>query len=420
MKEKEEIMENRRWQKILIWVFFFIFIGAAISPALAQKVTLKMVYPGWDSKKQEEAVTSLMADFSKENPNIAVEIISIPWPVMHQKLIVSLRSGDVPDIGYLIVRFLEELQAAGFLADLTPKIGTLNKGDWVASTWEPATVGGKVYAVCDRVDPYVVYYNKDFFEKAGIKSFPSTTGDFIDVAQKLTKGGLYGYGLVGAKHPTLPGQIMNFFYNHHANFLSADGKKAILNSEAGVAALEFYTNMAKKYKIAQPSAASDSRNEVRQLFMTGQVAMMIDGPWATGTFRDMAPKLNWGVGKIPQVPGKDRRSVLSAWYYTVFSGSKHKEEAWKLVDFLLRPENMAKGVVTLPVRQTAAKMPRFATPEWAPFFDAAQYAAPEPSTRYFNEIMDFTGEAIQEILLDRKTPKKAADDAAARIGALLK
>jgi len=413
-------MNGKFFKKITPGISLVFFMGVMASSAFAQKVSLKMVYPGWDSKKQEEAVTSNLADFSKENPNIAVELINIPWPVMHQKLIVSLRSGDAPDLGYLIVRWLQELQAAGFLSDITSKVATLDKADWVASTWEPATSGGKTYAVCDRVDPYVVYYSKDLFRKAEIKEFPSTTKDFIGVAQKLTTGGVYGFGLVGAKHATLPGQFMNFLYAHNGNFLSPDGKMAILNNEAGVAAMEFYTDMLKKYKIAPPSAASDSRNEVRQLFMTGQAAMMIDGPWATGTFRDMAPKLSWGVGKVPMVPGKERRSVLSAWYYTVFSGSKHKEETWKLISFLLKPENMAKGVVTLPARKTASKTPRFSIAEWAPFFDAAQYAAPEPSTKYFNEIADITGDAIQEILLDRKDAKKAADDAAVRINALLK
>jgi multiple sugar transport system substrate-binding protein len=386
----------------------------------APPVVLKMAYPGWDSKAQEEAVTSLLREFERQNPGIRVEVVSIPWPVMYQKLMVSLRSGDAPDLGYVIVRWLRELQALRFLADLTPQVNTLAKGDWNQATWDPATVGGRLYAIADRVDPYMIFYNRDLFERAGIRTFPDTMDEFLAAAKRLTGRGVYGFGLVGAKHATLIGQFMNFLYAFNGNFLAPDGTRATINDEAGVAAFEFYTDLLRKHGVAQPSAPADSRNEVRQLFMTGQVAMMIDGPWATGTFREMAPRLNWGVGKIPQVVGKERRSVLSAWYYVIFDKSPHKVEAWKLVSFMLRPNNMSKGVVTLPARRTAERSERFSAPEWAPWLDAAKYARPEPSTKYFNDIADITGDAIQEILLNRKTPRQAADDAAARITQLLR
>lgn len=389
--------------------------------ALAQpKTTLKMVYPGWDSKAQEEAVRGIIADFQKQNPDIAVEIINIPFALMHDKLIVSLRSGDAPDLGYILVRWMRELQQAGFLADMTAQVNTLDKADWVKSTWDPVTAGGKIHGVADRVDPWMMFYNKDLFAKAGITEFPSTMDEFVAAAQKLTKDKTYGFGLVGAKHGTLMGQYLNFLYAFHGNLLTPDGKQAAVNDANGVAALQFYTDMHTKYKIAPPSAPGDSRNEVRQLFFTEQVAMMVDGPWATGTFREMAPKLNWGVGKIPQVAGKTRRSPLSAWYYTTFASSKKQEAAWKLIAFMLRPENEARGVVTLPAQGRAAKLPRFAGPEWAPWLDAARFADPEPSTEHYNAIADIMGDAIQEVLHGKKAVKAAADDAAARVNRLIK
>jgi multiple sugar transport system substrate-binding protein len=391
------------------------------APALAQpKTTLKMVYPGWDSKTQEEAVRSIIADFQKQHPDIAVEIINIPFALMHDKLIVSLRSGDAPDLGYILVRWMRELMQAGFLADMTKEVATLERGDWVKTTWDPVTAGGKVYAVADRVDPWMMFYNRDLFAKAGIREFPQTMDDFVAAAQKLTTGKTYGFGLVGAKHGTLMGQYLNFLYAFHGNLLTADGKAAAVNDDAGVAALTFYTDLHRKWKVAPPSSPGDSRNEVRQLFFTEQVAMMVDGPWATGTIREMAPKVNWGVGKIPQVSGKERRSPLSAWYYTTFASSRNKDAAWKLISFMLRPENQAKGVVTLPAQGRAAKMPRFATAEWAPWFDAARFAHPEPSTEHYNAIADIMGDAIQEVMHGRKAPKQAADEAAKRVNALLK
>jgi ABC-type glycerol-3-phosphate transport system substrate-binding protein len=49
-----------------------------------------------------------------------------------------------------------------------------------------------------------------------------------------------------------------------------------------VATFQFYGDLLVKHKVVQPSAIGNSHNDVRQLFMTHQVAMMIDGPWARG------------------------------------------------------------------------------------------------------------------------------------------
>jgi len=40
--------------------------------------TIKVAYPGWDSKEQEKEVTSIFADYEKKNPGVKIELISIP------------------------------------------------------------------------------------------------------------------------------------------------------------------------------------------------------------------------------------------------------------------------------------------------------------------------------------------------------
>lgn len=109
--------------------------------------TLKITYPGWDSKEQEREVTAIFAAYEKQNPGVKIELISTPFPVMKQKLVVSLRSGDAPDLGYLDGRWLPELQAAGFLADVTAQANALDRKDWYPAAWEPATIDGKVYGI---------------------------------------------------------------------------------------------------------------------------------------------------------------------------------------------------------------------------------------------------------------------------------
>ncbi len=408
----------RRWITVMIGLSFL--LGVAVSGAYAQK-TIRIAYPGWDSKEQEKEVTSIFADWEKQNPGTKVEIISIPFPVMKQKLVVSLRSGDAPDMGYVDGRWLQEMQAAGFLSDLTEYANTLDKKDFYELPWKTATVDKKIYAIPDRIDPWMFYYNVDMFKAAGVNSFPKTMDEFVEVCKKVTvPGKQYAFGMVGANDATLIGRFLNILYAFHGDFLSPDGKKAAINEPGGVASLQFYGDLLNKYKVAQPSAVANSNNDVRQLLLTNQVGMMIDGPWARGTLRQLNPNLNWSVGQIPAVKGKKPRFTMSSWYYVIFSQSKIKDDVKKFTAFILKPENEARSVVTIPGRKSAAALPKFQTADWKPWVDAAPYGEPLPITDKFSQISDIIGNAVQQVLSQKKNAKQAADEAAGQINSLLK
>ena len=405
----------RCFAKALMAGVFGLLAGA---PALAQ-TTLRVAYPGWDTKAQEAEVTGIFKAYETANPGTKIELISIPFPVLKQRIAVSVRSADAPDIAYIDGRWIPEFQATEFLADLTDQVKSLPKDDWYASSWEPATVGGKIYGIPDRVDPWMVYYNVDLFRAAGVNDFPKTTDELVEAGKKITKNGVYAWGLLAQNDASIISRFLNILYMHHASFITPDGKKAAINTPEAVQALTFYTDLLNKHGIAQPSAISDGLNEVRQLFLTKQVAMMIDGPWARGTIREMAPTVNWSVGRFPAVPGNEPAFTTTTWNYVLFDNSRNKDAAWKLIEYLVRPENQARSVVSLPARQSAAKMPRFADADHAPWIAALPYGKPFPRTDKFSDIAQIVGTAIQEILAKRKSPQQAADDAAARINKIL-
>ncbi len=388
---------------------------AIAGAVLAQPVTLRLFYPGWDSSDQEAAVTGMIAEFEAANPDITIEIVSTPFGVFQERLFVALRSGEALDVGYIGARWLQELNENGFLMDMSGVMADLPREDWIPGTFQGVETDDALVAIADRVDPWVIYTNERLLEEAGITECPATTEDFIAAGKALTHDGVAGFGLVGAKHATQLQQFANFLWAFGGHFVTEDGSASAFDSPEAIAALDFYANLFKEHEITQVSAVSDSRNEVRQLFFTEQVAMFVDGPWAQGTIDETAPNIEWGVCPIPQVPGQERNSVLSAWYYTIFAGTDHPEEAERFVTFMLQPEQMARGVVTLPARFSAQEMERFQTDRWAPFIEAAQYGSPELGSRVYSQIADIAGDAIQEVLLGVKTAEQAAQDASDRI-----
>ena len=390
------------------------------APARAQTpVTLKIAYPAWDTTEQQRAVTGIFAEYEKQNPNVKIELISLPFPVLRQRLVVSARAGDPPDIGYVDGRWVPEMATPGLLAEVTDSVGALDRSDWYAEPWRGATVGSRLFAVPDRIDPWLVYYNTELFQKAGITAFPATMDDLAAAAVKITGGGVYGWGLIGAKDASLISRYINFLYAFHGDLLTSDGKKSAFAQPQSVAALRFYTDLLVKHKAAQPSALANGLNDVNQLFMTGRAGMIIDGPWRQGSLREQAPNLKWAVAQLPPAAGKAPRYLTSSWYYTLFKGSRNQAEAFKFITFLLRPENMAKSVVTLPARKSAARNPRFATEAYRPWVDAIPNAVPFTVTDKFTEIADVVGDAVQQVLGGRADADKAAADASKRIDSLL-
>lgn len=382
-------------------------------------VTLKIAYPAWDSTEQQKAVTGIFADYERLNPNVKIELISLPFPVLRQRLVVSARAGDPPDIAYCDGRWVPEMAAPGLLQDITAEVEKLDRADWYEEPWRGAALNQRLFAVPDRVDPWMVYYNTELFQKAGITAFPKTMEELAEAATKLTGGGVYGWGLLGAKDASLISRYINFLYAFHGDLLTPDGRKSAFAQPESIAALRFYTDLLVKHKAAQPSAMANGLNDVNQLFLTGRAAMIIDGPWRGGSLREQAPNLQWAVAQLPPAAGKSPRYLTSSWYYAMFKGGRNQTEAFRFVEFLLKPENMARSVVTLPARRSAARDARFATPAYAPWLAAVPQAIPFTVTARFTEIADVVGDAVQQVLAGRATAEAAAADAGKRIDSLI-
>ena len=253
--------------------------GAA-RPALAQsQTTIRIAYPAWDSKQQEQAVTGIFRAYEAQNPNVKIELISLPFPALRQRLVVSARAGDPPDVAYMDGRWVPEMAAPGLLLDITEQRRQARSVGLVRRALAGRELGGRIFAVPDRIDPWLVYYNTDHFQKAGITRFPATMAELAETAKKLTGDGVYGWGLIGAKDPSLISRFINFLYALHGDLLTPDGKRSAFSQPEAVEALRFYTDLLVKHKAAQPSAMANGLNEVNQLFMAGRVSMIIDGPW---------------------------------------------------------------------------------------------------------------------------------------------
>lgn len=134
-----------------------------------------------------------------------------------------------------------------------------------------------------------VYYNKDLFEKAGVKEFPETWTEFLDAIKKLKASGVIPIAM-GTQTTYMAGHLHDqIFYK----WLGTDAAKKLGSRDMKwtdpevVETLQFVQDLIDAGAFDK-NAAGMTDNIAMTQFQQGEAAMVITGPWNIGTFEDPA------------------------------------------------------------------------------------------------------------------------------------
>ena len=245
-----------------------------------------------------------------ELTGVKVESEQVPEQQQRQKCVIELSSGkpsfDVVHLSYHVQK--RQFEKAGWLADMSGflKDPSLTLPDLVESDFSAA---GLQYARNDKgqmlslpwsVDYFILYYNKDLFQKKGVE-VPKTLDEMAVAAEKLTdpKEGVYGFVGRGLRNANMA-MWSNFYLNYGGEFLDAKGNILSDGPEA-IEATKLYQRLLTK--CAPPGVAGFNWMESMASFTQGRAAMWID---ATG----WAPPIEDPTAS--RVPGKVGYTVVPA------------------------------------------------------------------------------------------------------------
>ena len=128
--------------------------------------------------------------------------------------------------------------------------------------------------------------------------------------------------------------------------------RALFNSEAGVQALTLWKMIYDQEDFSKVGIGHDMG------FVSGKLAMIMDGPWDLPRFRQ-AKEIDWAVAPLPAGPG-GRATYLAGEQLTIFRQSSHPAAAWTFVKWMLRPDVQARFSETsgyLPLGGVIAAQP---------------------------------------------------------------
>lgn len=375
-------------------------------------VTLRV--GGWASSPEEKAIFDKQIEaFKAKNPTIDVKFEPVVGDYL-QKLQPMIASKTEPDLFYLDAYAAPEFMQKGVTEPIDSYI---EKAGVKLADYEDASVkafqsNNKTYGLPKDYNTLALFYNKDLFDKAGLKA-PTTWAELKDAAKALTKDGVTGFSM-GAELP----RYQPFL--EMAGGKVFDGEKPTLNDPKNAEALDFfYLDMFKNEKIGAipKNIGADWAGDA---FANGKAAMVVEGAWLIPHMAKKSPNLKYGIVELPtKQAGGDKKNLLFTVAYALSKNSKHKEEAVKLMAFLTGAEGQkftVEGGLALPTIKSMGQEFSTKYPERDAFVKGAAYATPYQYGTFGVKTVDAGNKAAEAIVLGAKpNGKEALEDAQTKV-----
>ncbi len=378
----------------------------------------------WSSLRpvEQTLLDSLLLEFGRDYPGYEFRQLFYAPEEARINYILSALAGKGPDLLHGAsdnIGPLSELQLIQPLEDLFEKsfLDSFITTPFPANTW----FHGHMYQVADRIGNHLcLVYNK-----ALVPEPPRTVSELIALGDKFNDD------LDGDGRPDRYALAWNYtepyfavpFIGGYGGWFVDEENNPTLDTEATRKAAQLIYDLANKYKVIPRECDYEISNA---LFKDGLAAMVINGPWAWGTY--LSEGIDIGLARIPVVDetGLNPTPIVSPLGYSVNINTtgERLEITRKLIRFLTAPEvqiRFSKQVRTIPTRREAYKDPFIRSNVLLhQAIDQMNVGKPMPVDTKIRWIWDAMRPAYQGIFTGQLTPDQAARDMQQRAEKLIR
>jgi multiple sugar transport system substrate-binding protein len=318
-------------------VAFVAACGSGGSGAASSDGTVTLEFAQWwGAELPAGSFDKIISDFTAQNPNIKVKLLSAPYASTKQQLVTGAASKTLPDVVGLDGAWVSDFAKQGAIADMSKLMTDANYDQ--SQLASQVQIKGKTYMIPVVNFVYPLFVNQDLLAKAGVKDVPATRTQFLDTAKKIsaTGGDVKGWALpLDTAVPNgIQNDVMSWLWASGGSMLQ-DGKPN-LTSAPVKSAVEYVKSLNDAGVIAPGSLTMKEQDKVEK-FTNGQVGMVIDSLAHINLIKKNNPKLKFTVAAVPaedSYTGK-RGIPYASWGIGVSNSTKHKAEAFKLVQYLM-------------------------------------------------------------------------------------
>ena len=388
------------------------WMGLCLAAALAAGCTANR--PGtpvtlrlWAMGREGEVAQEMVRDFEQENPGVRVQVQQMPWTAAHEKLLTAYVGGSTPDLAQLGNTWIPEFAALRSLEPLDPFVAhsaALAESCYFRGIWETNVVDGVTYGLPWYVDTRVLFYRRDVLARAGYDSIPGSWEEWRRAMEAVKRiQGPRRFAIFLPTNEYTPWII--FGLQAGSPMLADHGTRGAFTGPEFRRAMDFALELFKR-GLAPAVQGGEIANRYQE-FERGLFSMYISGPWDVGEFsRRLSPAMEgrWFIAPLPGPDGPSTGvSTAGGSSLVIFRGSRHQREAWRLMEFLARPEQQVRFhrlCGNLPARIEAWRDTSLANDRFARVFETQLLrVVPQPRVPEWEDISNRIRDAAEAMVL---------------------
>lgn len=366
------------------------------------------------------AIQNLVDRFNASQDRIQVDKITVSQ--INERFLVSVAGNKAPDIASIFTNNIPSFAEKGSLypLDELARERGIGQEDYLPVFWKMCTYRGILYALPTTGATLALHYNKDLFREAGLdpERPPRTLEELDRMSEQMTRFDAQGRMLRIGFLPTQPGWWHSMWSIWFGGNLWDGHERLTIDSEEYIRALEWAQGYARKYgsnTLQNFRSGFGNFNSPQDPFLSGQIAMTLQGVWMFNFIDKYNPELDCGVAPFPSaVPGLEAVSLVETNILCIPANAPHPKEAFEFIAFLQKQENLEQLCLDQrklsPLRQASE---RYRAEHPHPYFEVfdrlarSPNAASYPKLPIWMQLSDELNAVFTEVWLLHKTPRQA-------------
>ncbi|MFD2671325.1 extracellular solute-binding protein [Marinicrinis sediminis] len=361
--------------------------------------------------------------FEEQNPGIELKLTRMPYEGLEQQVIAGVAGDAAPDLMRMDIVWVPKFADMGALTDVSKLDGFEEiKNNVFEGPMQTNFYNGGYYGVPVNTNTKVGIYSKALLEKAGLSEPPATMEELAAASGKLVEQGhLGGIGIGGA----YSWGYLPYFWSLGGTMTNEDYSQVdgYLNSPESIKALEQIVEWNKQGLVSptilggEPGGWDGMKSD--------EYLMIDDGPWFYSILMneegDFKPLEDTVRGLIPAGDGGSR-SVIGGEDLVIFANSKHPEEAWTFMKWMLseEPQKIMSKTGLIPANKTAANDPAFLEiPFVAEYVEQLKTALPRTPIAKWGDMEGIVNLAFEKALRGEASAEDALQEATELVQSVL-
>ena len=390
----------------------------ATQPA-AEPETITVIFPKHEADLNG-AFEASIREFEKQS-GIKVELIQSDWDSVANRILPEIATGGS---AYDVVEFdnvwVAEWCGAGWVTPLNDFMPAGYTDGMIPGLVDLFSCpDGKVYGFVWNNDTRFFYYNAEKLAAAGFTDTPKTWGEFQEASLAAKEQGIVSYGMAPFWNQewSLGNEFHFWTYAFGGEIVDEKGCFLFNKDPNTLAALQYMMDSLQN-GVSNPAGMTYNQAASQDAFLKGDSLFMPQGIAGLMAYTaDPSVSSVDGQIKVGLVPGvePDQSAALTLpEAYAIPVNSKHKDAAWKFIEFMTSKETnkvLAQEIGVLPIwvdlysdADLTAKYPF-----WADFQAQLSTARGLSKLTWYGDFVDISTSEVHKALAGEQTAQQALD-----------